>query len=460
MSILVVGSAHLDVLAQAGNSTSHVDKIGNVAIEVGGTANNVALGLRRLGVASVVLATAWGPDPINKAIAEYIKSSGITLNVDEVKGMPLAAFVAQLDTSGEMRSAVSSVSIDSWTITAEKARALLRDIQVLVVEANLNAKTIEILTRIAQQMGVMTFGLGVSEDKVDRIGAGVGFRAVFVNQVECARLCAAQECPSPAHLAAKLKADLIVTAGSAGVNIFSPSGDVQYVSPPLLNNKKNTLGAGDAFTASVIAGMIQSELDLVTAAKQAGTLVEEVAASSACNSYSRDAFNLLINTARHDQLTRLFTRGPFEEEYERHQGRNTLLFIDCDRFKAVNDQYGHEKGDEVLVKIARILKNTTRSVDVVCRFGGDEFVVLITRTQDTNVGEMIAGRMIVAAQAEDLYGVTLSIGIALCEPGTHLKDALMRADKAVYIAKQSGRNRAVIYREDTDVTSATEKVAS
>ena len=136
------------------------------------------------------------------------------------------------------------------------------------------------------------------------------------------------------------------------------------------------------------------------------------------------------------------------------------MFLDVDRFKNLNDTLGHQAGDVVLSYVARLIKAQLRGSDVVARYGGEEFVVLLPATS-REAGAQIAERMrrIVAAQtvpveAQEVVRVTVSIGVSMLAPAdntqphaTLLADMIARADKALYEAKDAGRNRVVLAPE-------------
>lgn len=147
-----------------------------------------------------------------------------------------------------------------------------------------------------------------------------------------------------------------------------------------------------------------------------------------------------------DQLTglpdRRFMDGALDRLMEAG-GSFALLFMDLDNFKTVNDTQGHLTGDEVLRRFASLLGRTARETDFVCRYGGDEFVVLLPVTSDSDA-EALAER-IASATRDSLgreWGVTVSIGMAFFpeEAGTK-SDLITLADQAMYTAKNSGRSR-------------------
>ena len=157
--------------------------------------------------------------------------------------------------------------------------------------------------------------------------------------------------------------------------------------------------------------------------------------------------------AHHDTLTELANRFRFEGELRRaisagnrHGDRFAVLCLDLDHFKAVNDKLGHAAGDEVLRAAARRLMNCVRESDIVARFGGDEFAILLNRLADISDAEILARRIITSLSLpfsveghEVLVGT--SIGIALGnEHGSTAEQLLRSADLALYRAKTSGRN--------------------
>jgi len=163
----------------------------------------------------------------------------------------------------------------------------------------------------------------------------------------------------------------------------------------------------------------------------------------------------LERLACHDALTGLANRSLFAEKasaalarMRRHGEAFSVLMLDLDRFKTVNDSFGHPVGDALLREIARRLLNTAREVDCVARFGGDEFAVLQAPCKDQKAGVIALADRILAAVTEpyDLNGRKLiletSIGIALAPQDGEDVDALIKhADLALYRAKTEGRNR-------------------
>jgi len=155
--------------------------------------------------------------------------------------------------------------------------------------------------------------------------------------------------------------------------------------------------------------------------------------------------------ARADSLTGVANPRYFSElavrEIERcrrYQHPLTLLYMDCDNFKAVNDQFGHQAGNQLLRVVAAALRNNTRTTDIVARMGGDEFAVLMPETGEQLVPkalERLRTRLVEALQ-EGGFSVTLSMGAAVyLFPPASMDEVIRSADRLMFLAKTQGKNR-------------------
>ena len=158
----------------------------------------------------------------------------------------------------------------------------------------------------------------------------------------------------------------------------------------------------------------------------------------------------LAKAAHSDPLTGLVNRaglGVRARQLLVPPGPHSLMLLDLDRFKPVNDQFGHQAGDEVLMAVSRRLTALVRGPDTVARLGGDEFVILLGDTADRALLSALATRLQAAIQEPiPVQGVDLRVGSSLGiatwpEHGSHLDDLLQAADQAMYAAKKSGRGR-------------------
>ena len=162
--------------------------------------------------------------------------------------------------------------------------------------------------------------------------------------------------------------------------------------------------------------------------------------------------------SRTDRLTSLYNRGYWEEllelevsRYQRYQGSATLVMLDIDHFKRINDTYGHLAGDEVIRQVARTIKSTVRDTDLAGRYGGEEFGVILLDTraeQGIALAERI--RLAMAEQTVHFEGIainfTISLGVAELNLAVEsAQDWLKKADSALYDSKRDGRNRTTLF---------------
>jgi diguanylate cyclase (GGDEF)-like protein/PAS domain S-box-containing protein len=163
----------------------------------------------------------------------------------------------------------------------------------------------------------------------------------------------------------------------------------------------------------------------------------------------KDEADRLLGLTERDALTGLLNRAGFEAFLARATAAGgsdaiAVLYVDLDRFKPVNDNYGHAAGDTVLGTFARRLEQLVRPADAIARLGGDEFAIALAGVRDRHRAETIALSIVVAAGRPFEVGRTTvsvgaSVGIALCEPGEAWPALVARADAALYKAKDGGR---------------------
>ncbi|MCR5584872.1 MAG: GGDEF domain-containing protein [Lachnospiraceae bacterium] len=158
--------------------------------------------------------------------------------------------------------------------------------------------------------------------------------------------------------------------------------------------------------------------------------------------------------AEHDELTKLLNRTAFDklcDSLAKEESPFALLIIDVDNFKKVNDTYGHAKGDEALIRVGRRLMNTFRSDDYCVRYGGDEFVVLMTGVSASASGTVIAkieeiNEGLRKTETAETPPVTLSVGVAFSNNG-YSTGLFADADKALYYTKENGRSGYTFFDE-------------
>lgn len=197
------------------------------------------------------------------------------------------------------------------------------------------------------------------------------------------------------------------------------------------------------------------------------TLLNVVGSVKAIHKYTKD----LEYYATRDPLTNLYNQRVFWEllEYEisrtdRHQQRFALLVIDLDNFKSVNDTYGHHVGDQFLQEFARTLRQTLRTEDAVCRYGGDEFVAILPEIDGAEAfsaaERLVATASEVTVVAPDGSRAKASVSVGMATYPDHAenrKDLFLLADNMMYKAKQQGKNRA-LHPSEADVVETFRRI--
>ena len=148
-----------------------------------------------------------------------------------------------------------------------------------------------------------------------------------------------------------------------------------------------------------------------------------------------------------DPLTGLYNRRFFFKQAEcllsqsmRDKSTLCIMMLDLDHFKQINDEKGHQSGDEILIGVANSLKNNLREADVICRYGGDEFIVALPNITVTQA-EVAAKRI---AKEIEILGATLSIGIIQKQTQNTIELLIANADELLYRVKDIGRNSIIL----------------
>ena len=174
---------------------------------------------------------------------------------------------------------------------------------------------------------------------------------------------------------------------------------------------------------------------------------------NAKNRALRQANERIVELTRTDSLTGLANRRYFDERIEemvslanRKSQPLSLIMTDIDKFKRVNDEFGHDAGDRVLKGYADLMRTSTRREDLVVRFGGEEFLILLPLTH-MDQAYLVAERIRNALPGLNLLGndwiITASFGVSELQNSENIDNFIKRADMALYRAKASGRNQTV-----------------
>lgn len=202
--------------------------------------------------------------------------------------------------------------------------------------------------------------------------------------------------------------------------------------------------------------ILWSRIDHFTMTTMLVSLIMTAIFAYAFASLTRGQRKQLMNLATRDPLTGAGNRRALTQKiqdviavFERSGAPASLVLLDLDHFKAVNDEYGHGAGDQILVQLTDILNLRIRMTDSLYRIGGEEFVIVI-EGQNLERASRLAEQLRTLVEANELIpnrGVTISLGVAELQNGENADDWLGRADAALYAAKRAGRNATRIARE-------------
>ncbi len=180
----------------------------------------------------------------------------------------------------------------------------------------------------------------------------------------------------------------------------------------------------------------------------------------------REANTQLDSLARTDPLTALQNRRTIVERMGEEENRLqingkifSIIMADVDHFKTFNDKYGHMFGDQVLVSIAALLKSATRTKDIVARWGGEEFLILLPETGGDEAREVADRmRMVISQTPISLEGreihLSMTFGVAECTSDLGINECIDRADKALYRGKGNGRNQVVLLKNTVNQSAS------
>lgn len=199
---------------------------------------------------------------------------------------------------------------------------------------------------------------------------------------------------------------------------------------------------------------------LTDVVEKVGIVVYDVTNTAVNSEKLEAATEELLFLSRTDRLTGLCNRGYWQECLEQEYRRNlrseepvSLIMLDIDHFKHVNDTYGHAVGDQAICQVSSMLLELSRTVDVCGRYGGEEFTVILPNTGSEGA-EIFCERLRETVEkqqlnaGEDRFNITISLGVATLNSSiTSAHEWLVCADNALYQSKQGGRNRTTVYQK-------------
>jgi diguanylate cyclase (GGDEF)-like protein len=431
-----------------------------VSIEIGGSGANLAINLAKLDHQTKFL-TAMNSSPYSIFVLEYLRSLSVTPIVEWNESLPLAAFCAQLDKNGELESAISSMPVAEIRFSKNSINKITESCDAIILECNLAVSDINRIIRRAKALKIPIYLSAVSEEKVEKIRFIDKENmpdVVFMNKLEYKQLKKTMGmCGAPIPIVAeKLSCDMVVSNGNSDIEIGYRNGESDFVSVTDIAVTGNALGAGDILMSSAIHLITTKKVPLKDAISMSIAQVKEMLKKKNCNlgeqSALENALGRLHQKADRDALTGLYNRGSATllatrmlNEATANKRDISAIIIDIDHFKLINDTYGHDVGDEVIIRTAQYIHNAVREHDIAARWGGEEFVCMLP-DNNAEIALKVAERIRQSIQSgfSSSHQITVSIGVAsLCSNMNKFEELIKAADQALYSAKNAGRNTVI-----------------
>lgn len=451
---LVVGSANLDVLASTCEPFENIRKKGKIDLSFGGAAHNIAVNLAQMGMPAKFMG-AMNNGAVAKMIREDFRLNEVATHILVDEKLDDAVFVGQFK-DGDLTSSISSTAVADVKFTKKYMKDALRGSSCAIINCVFGVDVVNDLIKEANKAKVPVF-IGVnSEDRALKVPQLKGkIDICFLNHHEMTYMVKQTEGLQNWEDAARLLGcTFVVTEGEHGMHVVSPQGRKHIPVTPI-EVTGNTLGAGDFIISATIYYYVSRKMPLEEALHRAQLKVEKILTQDHVHLGGGDALKLSLqavtNRAENDPLTGLYNRYGLANFYAADglaRQRFCALILDIDHFKLVNDAYGHDVGDKVLQYVGKMLAGNIRRGDAACRWGGEEFVVLLVNISKKQA-EKIANdlREEIAAHPQAVIEgkhITMSIGVADSHEGEPLEVLVKRADEALYDAKKTGRNKVCV----------------
>jgi len=455
--IICIGSVNLDIFVDAHSSEFGIDRRGKFILSIGGTALNVASALKALGI-DVTIVTALKRDSLFSSIMiGKLQNIGISANhIYMIDTSKESAFLAYRE-RGDLKLAINSTPVESVTI---EGLPNLEGVRAIFLDFNNSTATIRNIVWQAYRKNIPVYTNLVSESKaVKLLSCPVNYFTVIAgNRYEIKAVLKNSSLRSINEISSRYPSPLwLVTADCDGASVWQAGQCLASVCPPQTEKVTSYSGAGDAFLAGFLCGMAVYGLGVYDSLAFANQVTASVLGKAHANLIDQAVLEGVADLFYRDKLTGLYTRKAMDIIQLPRQ--YSVIALDIDHFKQVNDTWGHDAGDDILRGFGRIIKSCIRKGDYAIRWGGEEFVVIVS-VADSEVVSSIAERIRATTENTHFHihhggrqiRITCSAGIAITN-STHersFSDVLKEADTKLYRAKQEGRNRVVLLDIDTD----------
>ena len=246
--------------------------------------------------------------------------------------------------------------------------------------------------------------------------------------------------------------DAITSSGHSESSVSNIKNEIEAID--MAQNDKDTLSA---LQSQLLNAAISIENEMATVGKKMQDGKSKVDHMEQEINELKKELESARRESERDHLTGLLTRRAFEREMERieseynREARNyAVVFFDIDYFKNINDTYGHEGGDVILSTFAKVLKKATREHDIVCRYGGEEFVAVVHYNLKRELLQYLKRVDSIVTNNKFVYNnqkikITFSAGVANRDSHANYADSVQNADMLLYKAKESGRDKIIMW---------------
>lgn len=454
----VSGTPVIDVVATIQEFNPPVDHKGAVSIEFGGCAYNVAIDLQELGT-STTLFGVMNASPFSRLCANQLHSCDVKTQIKEVDDLPSSVY-AGVYNKGAQTTAVTSMPLDHVEFDLDDYKESMSGSSCAIMSCEYGVKSISGMVEYANEINIPVFLAADSSNQILKVPEIKGhFGYCFTDDRKMEQLAEGlYQTNNWSYVADKLDTTFLVSMGKKGIAIVTGT-DRRVLTTDSIAVTGNTLGINHLLLSCIIHYHVFNDCDIDASIELAFGHLDEILqrqhGNLGKNESIQENMQEVINSAHKDQLTKVFNRHGLEDVYaclDTTKSDYYISIVDIDHFKAVNDNFGHDAGDTVLVKVAQRLSETLRDSDILGRWGGEEFVLIVkAKTLEDAVSSVDRSRLgIEALSIPEINGsITISGGVAGIRKNQTIEEAIKDADKYLYTAKKEGRNKVLPSFNDT-----------
>lgn len=411
--LIAIGSAHLDVIATSHGDPHGIDQPGEVRLDVGGSACNIAINWVKMGAQGVLL-TAFRPGPVASLIERHLHSQGVELFADANFRLPVGGYCAHLNSDGELLAGVSEAPVESHLFTEERIEDALRDADMVVADCNLSEETLASIGMEAIARAVPLYVCAVSEEKSLRMAAIRGLPTLvslserearyFIFQIQNRIL------KDPLGLAQAIaefmKCDCLLTLNERGAIHAPPDGPPKWERQEDFAFAGNRLGSTEGLLAAFVLACAHGappRMALPRALRVAGLIA------------NKDQVNLGDANPLDQALEALFSETPDDLDLRPVERRDAPAERLCALFckLELSELVEGAPLDSLMAEISRAVGSALRAGDIVARWGPEEMICLLPGAMPSEA-ERVAQRARRAFEESEAFdqGARLRLGVS------------------------------------------------